>query len=109
VAPPSQTNSDASNNHYIDTADWGSGELLLEIVSSDAGTQTVTVVANPDLNVDGLTISNRVLSIPAGATRLFNGFRPRTFRQTADANKLYLNPSVSTNLKFRAYKSTATT
>lgn len=104
TAQPSQTNSDASNNHYIDSADWISGDLMLEIQNANAGSQTVTVVSNPDLSIDSLTLSNRTLTIPNGTTRVFGNFRARTFRQASDSDRLYLNPSVSTDLKFRAYR-----
>jgi hypothetical protein len=39
VAPPAQTNADATNNHVM----VNDGRTLLEIVSSDAGVQTVSV------------------------------------------------------------------
>lgn len=106
VAPPAQTDADATNDHYINAADFQNGDLVLEIVSSDAGAQTVEVVANPALSADGLTIGNLTISIPAGATRVCKQFKYQTFRQGADSNRMYLNPSVSTTLKFRAYKAT---
>lgn len=109
TAQPSQTTADATNNHYVAAADWISGDLLIEIVSTDGSSRTVTVVANPDLSVDGLTVSNRTLTIPAGTTQYFSGFRPRSHKQAVDANRLYLNPSVSTTLKFRAYRVPTTT
>lgn len=99
VAPPAQTDADATNDHYIAEND---GRVLIEIVSSDAGEQTVEVVPNPSLTADGLTIDNLVITIPAGATRVCGPFRTTTFKQDA-SGMMHLNPSVSTTLKFRAY------
>lgn len=106
VAPISQTTADASNNHYVAGND---GAVYLEIVSTDAGTQTVAIVANPDLVSDSLTVSNLTLSIAAGATKLCGPFKTKTFKQAADNDYMYVNPSVSTTLKFRAYRLTNVT
>lgn len=100
VAPPAQVDADATNDHYIAEND---GRVLVEIVSSDAGAQTVEVVANPSLSADGLTVANLSIAIPAGATRLCGPFRQQTFKQDS-VGMLHLNPSVSTTLKFRAYE-----
>lgn len=106
VTPPAQTTADATNDHYISAADLSDGTLFLEVESSDAGAQTVDVVANPDLTLDGLTVSDLSVSVAAGATKLIGPFRLRTFKQALDSNRIYINPSVSTTLKFRAYKLT---
>ena len=105
VAPPAQITSDATNKHYLDSQ---SGNVFLEVISSDGGSQTVVIEANPDLSNDGLTIGNLTLTIPAGATRYFGPFRKLTFKQAADLDRMYVNPSVSTNLKFRAFRLVAT-
>lgn len=107
ATPPSQTTADATNNHYIEGTD-NTGEWFLEVISSDAGSQSVTVVANPNLSSDGLTVSNLSITIAAGVTRLCGPFKPNTFKQPSDSNRVYVNPSVSTTLKFRAYRLTAT-
>ncbi len=64
VSPPAQTDGDAVNKHYIAGND---GQIVIEVASSDAGAQTVTVKANPDLDTDGLIVSDLVLSVPASA------------------------------------------
>lgn len=102
VAAPSLTNGDATNDHSV--TGGADGRTYIEVVSSDAGSQTVEIVPNPNLFVpDGLTLSNLVVTVPAGATRFFGPFRTSTFKQDAD-NTLYLNPSVSNNLDFRAWR-----
>lgn len=101
TTPPSQVNGDAPNDHYYT---GNTGQEYIEVVSSDGGAQTVTVKANPAIStVDGLTVSDLVISIPAGATRLIGPFKNATFSQNA-TNDIYFDPSVSTNLKFRVYK-----
>jgi hypothetical protein len=104
VAEPAQVTADATNDHYISATDFANGDLEIEIESTDAAPQTVEIVANPDLNVDGLTVSNLTVSIPAGAIRRVAQLRYRSFRQPSDQNRMHLNPSVSTTLKFRAYR-----
>lgn len=107
LTQPSAVTADATNDHYID-GDDNDGQVFLFVVSSDAGSQTLTIVANPDYNSDGLTLNDLTLTIAAGATKLFGPFRPRTFRQPSDGNRLYINPSVSTTLTMRAYRLEAT-
>jgi hypothetical protein len=105
VTPISQTTANATDDHYV----ANTGDVFLEVVSTDAGEQTVTIVANPDLSSDGLTVSDLVLTVGAGVTKLFGPFRTRTFKQAADSDRMYVNPSVSTTLKFRAYRLQAVT
>ncbi len=101
ATPPSQTTADATNDHYIANND---GRIFLEIISTDGSTQTVTV--ETPVVEDGLALDDQVISVPAGATRLAGPFSTTTFNQTGvgDENKVFINPSVSTNLKFRAYR-----
>ena len=105
VAQPAEQNSDATNNHYIESTDaddcW-----WMEVRNANASSQTVTVVANPSLSSDGLTVSNYSNTIAAGATETMGPFRLATFKQAADSNRVYINPSVTTDLKFRVYKIT---
>ena len=103
VTQPSLTNGDATNDHFI--TGGADGLTILEIVSSDAGAQTVEVVPNPSLTADGLTVSNLSIAVAAGTTVLAGPFRTNTFKQDS-SNTLYLNPSVSNTLDFRAYRIT---
>ena len=100
VAQPSQVTADATNDHYFTGND---GKVLLEIVSTDGSPQTVEIVAGPSFTADGLTVNNLSIAVAAGATIYAGPFRVTTFRQNA-ANDVYVNPSVSTTLKFRAYR-----
>ena len=100
VAAPSQVTADATNDHYFAGND---NRVFLEIVSTDGGAQTVEIVANPSLTADGLTVGNLSIPVAAGATVLAGPFRVGTFKQDIN-NTVYVNPSVSTTLKFRAYR-----
>ena len=97
--PPTQVNGDSTNNHYFTGND---GSTYLEVVSSDAGAQTVSILYSPRY-APIATVASQSESIPAGATRLLGPFSTRAFSQNA-TNDVYFNPSVSTTLKFRVYK-----
>ena len=101
VAPGTQHDADATNDHYIADND---GRIFLEIVSSSGSDQTVTV--ETPIIQDGLQLDDLVIDVPAGDTILAGPFSTSTFnqRETALANQVFVNPSVSTTLKFRAYK-----
>lgn len=100
VAQPSQVTADATNDHYIAEND---GRVLLEIISTDAGPQTVEIEPNPSYTADGLSVGNLSIAVAAGATVYVGPFRFTTFKQDA-SGMLHINPSVSTTLKFRAYE-----
>lgn len=93
-----QTTSDSTNDHYF----INDGKTFIECISSDAGAQTLEIVASPDYTADGLTVSNLTVYVGAGATVCSGPFKVATFRQNA-SNHVYLNPSVSTTLKLRAW------
>lgn len=97
VAPPAQTNADATNDHYIAGND---GHIMLEIISTDGGAQSVTILTPGTFG--GLNLEDRTVSVPAGQTRYVGRLAPGIYNQ-ADGS-IYLDPSVSTNLKFRAYR-----
>lgn len=100
---PALTNGDATNDHYI--TGGADGLTVVEVVSTDAGAQTVEVVANPSFVADGLTVVNLSIAVAAGATVVAGPFRTNTFKQNS-TNDLYLNPSVSNTIDFRAYRIT---
>jgi hypothetical protein len=91
VAPIAQTTADATNKHYLINSD---ALVFLEIVSTDGSPQTVGIAASPTFTADGLT---------AGGTVLAGPFKVSTFKQNSSYH-LYVNPSVSTTLKFRAWR-----
>lgn len=97
VAPPAQTNADSVNKHTLANA---AGRTVLEIVSSDAGSQTVTFDLNVS-TVDGVAVPAKSVTIAAGVTRMVGPFPPAYYNQTGAV--VNVNPSVSTTLKFRAY------
>lgn len=99
TTPPAQVNGDSVNGHYFTGND---GLVELEVVSSDAGTQTVSVDYSPQY-APITDIAAEVVSIPAGATRILGPFAPGAFNQNSNKD-VYWTASVSTNLKFRAYK-----
>lgn len=97
VAQPAQTNGDLTNLMYLP---YNDGRVLLEVVSSDAGAQTVTV-ETPGV-VNGLAIADQVVSVAAGATKYLGPFPPAVYNQPDGT--VNVNPSVNTTLKFRAYQ-----
>lgn len=79
------------------------GDVEIEVANAGGSDQTITILANPDLVTDGLTVNDLVLTVPYGETWKFGPFRPNSFRQ--DINGLmYLDPSTSTNFTIRATK-----
>lgn len=105
VSQPAEQSSNATDDHYIASTD-ADDVWWMEVRNANASPQTVEVVANPSLSSDGLTVSNYSNTIAAGVTEVMGPFRFSTFRQTADSNRVYINPSVDTDLKFRVYKIT---
>jgi len=96
TTPPAQTDGDSTNNHYF----VNDGTTWLEIVSSDASSQTVTVETSK--TVDGYALADQTLAVPAGATRLIGPFTTGTFNQPS-TTQVFVDCPVSTTLKFRAY------
>jgi hypothetical protein len=96
-APPAQVNADSVNKNQLDAND---GRTIIEIVSSDAGAQTVAFEI-PGSLVDGQAVTPKAITVPAGATRYIGPFPKAIYNQTG--GELFLDPSVSTTLKFRAY------
>lgn len=101
---PAVTNGDATNDHYFTGND---GKVILQVVSSDAGAQTVTVKRSPFLQ-GGVPASDEVVSVAAGATRELGPFATSEFNQNR-AGDVYFDPSVSNTLDFRAYRVTQAT
>ena len=99
---PSQTSSNATDDHVVEGG--ADGLTFLEIENTGGSPATVVVVRNPTLaGPDDLTISDLTITIPNGDTVVRGGFRTSSYRQNAQ-NDLWINPSVSTDLKIRAYR-----
>jgi len=99
LAQPAQTNGDHTNNHYF----ANDGRTFLEVVSSDAGSQTVAFeIPTPSSGTDGQSVTSLSVTVAAGATRYVGPFPTAIYNQTDQT--VFVDPSVSTTLKFRAYK-----
>jgi predicted regulator of Ras-like GTPase activity (Roadblock/LC7/MglB family) len=100
VSQPAQVNADATNKHYLTGND---GQVVLEVVSTDAASQTVTVQLAPGAAGGVAAVPGQTETVPAGATRILGPFAKSRFDQNA-AGDVHFDPSVSTTLKFRAYR-----
>lgn len=99
TVPPTPTDGDSVNGHYITAAD----ELTyLEVVSTDASSRNVTIEFSP-YYAPLVDVPGEVIAIAAGATRLLGPFSPSAFHQNASRD-IYFTPSVSTTIDFRAYR-----
>lgn len=103
-ALPSVTNGDATNDHYFTGND---GQVVLRVVSSDAGSQTVTIKRAPSFQ-GGVPVADEVVTVGAGVTMEIGPFSPGEFNQNA-AKDVYFDPSVSNTLDFLAYRVTKAT
>src|SRR5262245_34450257 len=104
VTLPALTNGDATNKHYFTGND---GRVILRVVSSDAGTQPVTVNRSPTLG-GGVPATAETISVTAGVTREIGPFATSEFNQNSSGD-VYFEPSVSNNLDFLAYRVTQAT
>lgn len=106
---PSLVNGDATNDHYI-TGNTGNdaGRIVVEVVSTDAGAQTVSIMLAPGA-VGGVAAPAAISEpVAAGATRILGPFDPDLFNQNA-TGEVWFDPSVSNTLDFRAYRITVET
>lgn len=99
VLQPSLTNGDATNDHYFTGND---GQMVIEVVSSDAGSQTVTIKRSPVFRA-GTPLTDEVVSVAAGATRFLGPFPKGEFDQNGSGD-VYFDPSVSNTLDFRVWR-----
>jgi hypothetical protein len=99
VVQPSVTSSDATNKHYIANND---GRIILEINNTNAGTQTVTFLTSRVLQ--GLPVTNLIVSLTTGQIKYAGPFPTDLFNQTYTTflNCILIDPSVTTDIKFRA-------
>lgn len=101
VTEPALTNGDSTNDHYFTGND---GKVILEVVSSDAGSQTVTVKRSPYTRT-GMPPTDEVVTVAAGATMRIGPFPTAEFDQNSSKD-VYFDPSVSNTLDFRAVRVT---
>ena len=96
VTQPSQVTANMSLGNYIAAND---GRIFLEAKNDDASPQTVTVVTQ--FVKDGFTLSDNIVSILAGGTKLLGPFPDYLF------NKADLTVEVDVSdgdIKLRGYK-----
>lgn len=103
-ALPAVTNGDSVNGHYLTGND---GQVILQLVSTDAGPQTVTLKRAAGYQ-GGVPVDDETVTVAAGATLELGPFSPGEFNQNA-AKDVYFTPSVSGTLDFRAYRVTKAT
>lgn len=96
VATAAEQNSDAVNNHYV----VDDGRTFVLVRNNNAGAQTVTIEI-PGEHDTGIAHADRVVSIPAGESRFIGPFNSNYWQP--GTNQVYINPSVSTDLKFSVY------
>jgi hypothetical protein len=95
VAQPTQDTCDVANGNALA---WNDGKIILEVNNSGGVSYTFTV-QTPG-TVDGLAVTDLVLTVAAGATRLLGPFPPAVYNQ-ADGT-VYVDPQ-NVALKCRAY------
>jgi len=72
------------------------GDRILHVKNGSAGSVDVTIQSAAE--VDGLAVSDQVVSIPAGEDRFIGRFKPSTYNRpsgAADAGKVYVDYSAS--------------
>lgn len=102
ITQPALVDGDVTNKNYL-TAN--AGDVILECVSSDGSSRTVTFQYAPNAAGGTAAVAGTAETVAAGATRVFGPFAAARFNQNA-AGDVYFDPSVSTTLKFRSYRST---
>lgn len=95
VAQPTQDTMDVANGNQLA---YNDGRVIVEVNNSGASTYTFTV-QTPGV-VDGLAITDLVLSVAAGATRLLGPFPPNVYNQSDGT--VAIDPQ-NVALKCRAY------
>jgi hypothetical protein len=101
VLRPSQTASDATNDHIFTGND---GLVLLEVENVNASPQTVQFQLAPGV-AKGLSLTGayQTETVTNGTVRVLGPFPTARFNQNAQGD-VYFDPSVTTDLKFRALK-----
>jgi len=75
VAPPAETNGDATNNHTVNN----DGKVIILVRNSNGASTARTVTFRVNKTVDGQAVASRAVSIPAGASRYFGPFPVETY------------------------------
>ena len=99
IAQPATQNSDHTNGMYIPT---NNGKIFLEVKNNNASTQTIAFPFKPSATIDGVSPADKSVSITASSTVVIGPFPTAYYNQTDGS--VYVNPSVDTDLKIRAYQ-----
>lgn len=92
-AAPDATNGNALPNN---------GRQMLVYKNADSGSHTVTIKAYPNGGApDGLTVSDKVVTIAAGATEIIGPFPPSIYNDAA--NNVYLDYSSAVSQTQQAF------
>jgi hypothetical protein len=76
------------------------GEVALHVINGGASPVTVTI--ETPLTIDGLAVSDRTITIPAGEERFVGGLSPRTYNQ-ADGT-VFVNAAPQTSVTYAALR-----
>ena len=89
-----------ADGHYID----GGGDVFLVVLNGSGGSINVTV--QTAATVSGLAVTDQVVAVAAGATKLIGPFPPATYDRASgasDAGKVYVDFSAVTTVTCGAY------
>lgn len=94
------TISDSVNGHYFEN----NGRTWLEVTSTDVADQTMgfVLLAGLSANVDGVSLPDKEIVVPAGSVTLMGPF-PNTYYNQPGGTQVYVNPSISTTLSIVAF------
>jgi len=97
TAQPAATAGDATNDHYLSSAN-----CIIECKNTSGGALDVTFVT-PFATAGGLALQDNVISVGAGAIKLVNlAAVAFNYRQSGDSNRIYVDVT-SNSWEFRAY------
>lgn len=97
TSQPSATAGDATNDHYLLSAN-----CIVECKNTSGGALDVTFVTSYQTS-GGLTLQDNVITVAAGAIKLVDiHATAANYRQSGDSNRIYVDV-MSNSWEFRAY------
>lgn len=79
---PAATTGDATNNHSV----ANDGRVILMVKNTNASSTARSITFLLTATVDGLAVTSRVESVPAGETQLFGPFDPNSYGSTLNVD-----------------------